>query len=293
MQDVADVGLVYAHAEGVCRDHDGRAVVYEFLLIARALRVRQARVVAHGLDAFFAQPLADLFDGLARGAVDYSRGVRELADVAHHRGVFVVGALDVEEEVFAVEACCERERVAQPELFYYVGAHLGRGGRGEGRDWRARGQAVHDGRDVEVRGAEVVAPVGNAVRLVDDYELRRCLAQEVAEAAFEPLGRDVEQADFSVSRGAEYLGCIFPVHSAVYRRGADAVLAQRVDLVFHQRYERGDDDGEAARHYRRYLIAERLARARRHDADRVAARTYRLDELELAFAEAVVAEYFF
>ena len=97
VQDVADVGLVYAHAEGVGRDHDRGAVVYEFLLIARALRVGQARVVAHGLDAFFAQPLADLFDGLARGAVDYSRGVRELADVAHHRGVFVVGALDVEE----------------------------------------------------------------------------------------------------------------------------------------------------------------------------------------------------
>ena len=138
-----------------------------------------------------------------------------------------------------------------------------------------------------------MAPVGDAVRLVDDYELRRGLAQEVAEAAFEPLGRDVEQADFSVSRGAEYLRGLLPVHRAVYRRGADAVLAQRVDLVFHQRYERRYDNGEAARHYRRYLVAERLARAGRHDADSVAARGYRLDELELAFAEAVVAEYFF
>ena len=44
--DEADVGLVYAHAEGVCRDHYALAVELEVLLIPPPLLLSEAGVIA-------------------------------------------------------------------------------------------------------------------------------------------------------------------------------------------------------------------------------------------------------
>ena len=65
VDDVVDVRLVDAHAEGVRGDHHAGAVVEEVILVAVALCRREARVVARGRDATRAQKLAELLDGLA------------------------------------------------------------------------------------------------------------------------------------------------------------------------------------------------------------------------------------
>jgi Cdc6-like AAA superfamily ATPase len=42
-----------------------------------------------------------------------------------------------------------------------------------------------------------------------------------------------------------------------------------LDLIFHQRNQRGDDKGQAPKSQRRDLIAERFSTARRHDGQRI------------------------
>jgi hypothetical protein len=65
---------------------------------------------------------------------------------------------------------------------------------------------------------------------------------------------------------------------------------ERLDLVLHQRDERRDDDGEVVREQRGKLVAERLARARRHHDERVATRERGLARLALAASEAGESE---
>ena len=65
---------------------------------------------------------------------------------------------------------------------------------------------------------------------------------------------------------------------------------QRIALVAHQRDERRDDDREAVEREPRQLVAERLARARRHDDERVSPVERRLDGLLLPGAKRLVPE---
>ena len=71
--------------------------------------------------------------------------------------------------------------------------HLRRGGRGRGED-RIGAEPAGGVAKAEVVGAEVVAPLRDAVRLVDDEAADRDLAQRLEEAGRgEALGRHVEQ----------------------------------------------------------------------------------------------------
>ncbi len=69
--------------------------------------------------------------------------------------------------------------------------------------------------------------------------------------------------------------------------GLDPRFAQRAHLVAHQRDQRRDDHRHALAHQRGQLEAQRLAAARRHDRQHVAACGHRLDDLLLSGAETV------
>ena len=72
------------------------------------------------------------------------------------------------------------------------------------------------------------------------------------------------------------------------RRG-NARALERCDLILHQRDERRDDERDARQEQRGDLIAERLAPARRHDAQRIAPRENGVDEFLLPRAKRAVA----
>ena len=65
---------------------------------------------------------------------------------------------------------------------------------------------------------------------------------------------------------------------------------QRVDLVFHQRDQRGHHDADARTQQRRDLITHRLAAAGRHQHNGVAPCNNVLDDRELLATEAVEPE---
>ena len=69
-----------------------------------------------------------------------------------------------------------------------------------------------------------------------------------------------------------------------------AVGPERGGLIVDQRHQRRDDDGRPLRQDRRDLVAQRLARARRHHGERAGAGDEEIDDLALAGPEGLIAE---
>ena len=124
---------------------------------------------------------------------------------------------------------------------------LRRRGRGR-RDDRLRAEPARGVGEAEVVGTEVVAPLRDAVRLVDDEQPDRHLAQRLEEARRgEALGRDVEQPQLAGARALQHRAVLVGVALGVDERDASRrAPLQRLDLVLHQRDERRDDDREVA-----------------------------------------------
>ncbi len=143
----------------------------------------------------------------------------------------------------AVERAAQHEDVVA-ELLGDVGGHAGVGGGGGGQDGYAGGQVAEERADPPVVGPEVVAPVGDAVRLVDDQQpagRRQPRQHLVAEAGVvQPLGRDEQHVDLA---GRDLLVDRLPLLGVrgVDRHRPDAGPLGGRDLVAHQRQQRRDD----------------------------------------------------
>ena len=294
MHDEAHVLLVDAHAEGR-RGHDhlpARRGRDPPLLARRALLRAQPRVVRRRADALRLQRRSErVARAPHRGVDDAGHGVGALA---------AAGQLDLSLRVVAaagVDALQPGAEVLEPgvvlvggeaDLVVQVGAGDGGGegfkrvgGEAEGvddvvADLRRGGGGKADDGDAGKGGAEVgqvqegcaevVAPLADAVGLVDGDAGQLVLGVDGAQRGAEGfrkgvLGRDVEEAGArvpalqvgqdSVARRA--------VRGAVQRGHGDARGFQLRHLVLHQRQQRRDADGDAVVQHRRQLIAERLA----------------------------------
>jgi hypothetical protein len=143
---------------------------------------------------------------------------------------------------------------------------------------------------------EVVAPLADAVRLVDrdQRDPRRRDPQRVDEPrAAEPLRRDVDQRVHPGADAVDDVALLLGPGGRGQRRRGDAAGAQRVDLVLHQRDQRRHHERDAAliaEHHRRELVAQRLAGAGRHHRDHRVAGEHVGDHVGLARAQPVVPE---
>ena len=148
------------------------------------------------------------------------------------------------------------------------------------------GKHVREAVEGAVFGPEIMAPLRNAMGLVDGDQreargfqpveglgLQQRFRSHVEEVQLAPLDIAPEQILF---RAPE---------PGIERRRLDAGLPERRHLVFHQRNEGRDDEADARAHQRRDLVAERLASAGRHQDEGVIARDHMLDDLPLPLAE--------
>ncbi len=193
-------------------------------------------------------------------------------------------------DVRAVEARHEHARAAEREPLDDLLAGLRVGG-GRERDARHIRVALVQHGEQQVVRPEVVAPLRDAVRLVDGEERDARLVEQLEAARrAEPLGRHVQQVELAREQlaldGAGRRG----IERRVQELGADAELRERGDLVLHQRDQRRDHHGRARPQQRRELVAQRLAAARRHEHQCVAARDDVLDDLALRAVEVGVPE---
>ena len=122
--------------------------------------------------------------------------------------------------------------------------------------------------ELAVLRPEIVAPLADAVRLVDGDEAHAALLQHPPEAlaalADQPLGRHVEQPAAILAQRWRGPRRARAAVSVLFRYdGRDAVDAQAVDLILHQRDERRHDQREAAARRRQRRVGGAGARADR------------------------------
>ncbi len=212
------------------------------------------------------------------------------ADEAQQLGARVVSVDDRISDVRAIETRDEHARVAQREPLDDLLARERIGGGGE-RDARRVGKAFVQRGELQVLRAEVVAPLRDAVRLVDRDQRDMHSIEQFQEAGRDgALGRDVEQVEFARAQRRLDLARFARGERGVERRCAHAGLTQRGDLVLHQRDQRRDDDPASLAQQRRQLVTHRLAAAGRHQHERVARADQVHDDLVLLAAKRVVAE---
>ena len=176
-------------------------------------------------------------------------------------------------EVRTIERSDEHQGIAQPQLRHDVASHPLGGGCGE-RMERHAGKIVAQASELAIFRTEVVPPLADAVRLVDRDEAdaggREHPAQRLASLGHDPLGRDVQQPAPAVAHARQHAVALVRQQRAVQVGRRDPIGTQAVDLIFHQRYERRDDQRNADAPLPvddcRRLKAQRLATAgREHD----------------------------
>ena len=168
-----------------------------------------------------------------------------------------------------------------------AGARIGGGGDG---DPRHAGKQLDQPAQAAIVGPEVVAPLGDAVRLVDGDQAERQLAQPVDHVRLgQALGRDIEQVELSGLGRAPDGRAVVHGDSGVEPRGGDAQLFQRLDLVGHQGDQGRDDQAQAWAQHGGDLIADALAAAGRQDGQDVAPGQDFLDHLRLTPPEVRMA----
>ena len=119
--------------------------------------------------------------------------------------------------------------------------------------------------EAQVVGAEVVAPLAQAVRLVDGEAAHADLLHGGQEAVDpEALGGHVQEPNLAGAHPREPALPFVAFEQAVDAGRRQPTLAQRRHLVVHQRDQRRDDDGKAVVDEGRQLVAQRLAVAGGH-----------------------------
>ena len=292
MNHEAYVRFVDAHAECIGRNDHPRLAADPVLLFEAAGQVTHATVVAVGFDPVFLQefgdglglfPRADINDPATRYVVHDTQQVFALVfGAAYHVG-----------EIRPRKAHLFEVRLAKAQVLHDVGRHFRRR-RSSQREDRRFGLQVAQPRDLQVGGPEVVPPLRNAVRLVHgdqrNFHLREAHPKQFA---VDPFGGDIEKLHVAVNAVVEDAVDLLPPASSMDRLGQDPAAAQPVDLVFHQRNERRDNDAYSFGRKRRYLVDDRLAAAGGHQHERVTPRGDRFDCLELQRSERVVSPVFF
>jgi hypothetical protein len=253
--------------------------------------VFHAGVIRHRADAVFVQELSRLLDLFARQAV-HDAGVARMLGADEVEQLLAAGGLfdDRITDVRAVEGGDEFTGVVELQAVRDLVARL-LVGRGRERDARHVGKLLVQDRQADVFRAEIVAPLRDAVRLVD-REQRDARIVEQVEAALrhQALGRHVDQVDFAGAHQAFDAQRFLEGLGRIQEGRAHADFFQRIDLVLHQRDQRRDDHAHALAQQRGDLVAQRLAAAGRHQDQGVAAAGDVIDDVGLLPAEGGVTE---
>ena len=294
VHDEGNVGFVNAHAERIGRHDHRRAVGDEILLRFGAQLVGHPRVVAHRVHAAVVQHGGHFLHALARAAVDDAALPPVLRQKAAQLRVAILRPAHLKKEIRPVEPRQNVVWILQFQQPDDVRADGLRRRRGEGAQARPPGQLAQKRRDLQIAGAEILPPLADAVRLIDD-DLRDFRALRKAEERIgqQPLRRDVDDFIRAAPRVLQRERILARGQGAVEIRRANAVLQQREHLIAHQRNERRDDERHALQHERGNLVADRLARAGGHDGHHVAPAQNGGHRVLLSGAKIVVAKNLF
>ncbi len=291
MADVAHVRLVDSHAEGDRRHHHDARPVQKRILVGVADAGIETGMIGQRVDALGRQLFRQPFDALARRAIDDAGLALVAADEVHDLSRRIVLAHEGEMQVRPVEGAHEDPRLGAEEFRHdlVAGAGIGAGGDRDDRRIAERG-----GRraQVHVFRPKVMAPLRDAMRLVDGEPVDAGLAQPVERPGFEqPLRRNVEQPHRPRFERRFDDGIVGVGVARVQGAGDDAAIGELTHLIAHQGDQRRDDHRQLAAHDGRQLVAQRFAGARRHDGQHILAGQQRLHHFGLAGTQRGEAEH--
>ena len=173
MDDEREVGLVVAHAERRRRDHALQLVALQQLFDLEPAFVRIIARVGPRRDAVACEPVggaARIVDGERVDDAGAGKRRDRLREPRQPLGLRRK-MQHVEREALAIERTAQHDQVVTELIDDVVDDAIVRGCRGAQHRNAAR-QQIEDARDPSVVGPEVVAPVADAVRLVDHEEPR-------------------------------------------------------------------------------------------------------------------------
>lgn len=302
MEHEAQIGFVEAHPQRTRRDERLDLIALEHALEFRTLiDVGLARVRAHVMSVLAQQPSGVDRRGDSERVDD--AGARQIAQMAQQPGEAlrrVLQAQHAQAQRRASQWSADREhrvsdvgRVPGAQLLGHIGDDAAVRRRG-GREHRYLGRHLRDQvAQPAIVGAEVVAPVADAVRLVDHqhpepaHQVGQLLGTE--RRVVEALGRDEQHIDLVAVERCEHVAPLVRV-GGVDRDSAHAHALGRGDLVAHEREQRRHQHGgpcaPATQQERRDEVHGRLAPSRAlHDERAPTPVDQRLDGLELSFVE--------
>ena len=160
----------------------------------------------------------------------------------------------------------------EPERARDLLPHAGRGASGE-RHGLGLAQPIAGPRQLPVAGPEIVAPLGNAVRLVHHQQPGRMpCRRELLAQALEPLGRDVQQPERAVGDGLRRTSACSAVPRLLLRQAAGSPRARAASTWSCISEIRGETTMLSPRqHQRGNLEADGLAAAGGQHRERVPA----------------------
>ena len=205
MGDKAHVGLVNAHAKGNRGHHHHAVFAQKPVLVALAQFAVQPCVVGQRVNPGFAQGLRYVFHLFARLAVDDAGVVRVFAlnKAQQLRGGFALFDNRVA-DVGPIETADKGARVLKLQALKNVGARQVVGGGGQRHAWHAGKALVQHGQR-PVFGAEVVAPLAHAMRLVNRKQAELAALEQRVELRQkarrgDALGRRVQERDVAAQQ---------------------------------------------------------------------------------------------
>jgi hypothetical protein len=251
-----------------------------------------ATVIRHRRDALLPQQSRNLLD-VPHGGRIHDRGIGQaaqrcqelplLVDVTRHRlhGVGKVGTMN---------SRADDAQRADTELPRDVLDNFGRCG-GRQRQHGRRSEAADRTHRFEVRRPEIVAPLADAVRFIDDEQIDVGMTQHRSELGGGELFRcgedelDAPPPDF----GARALN-VAGRHGTVDLHSRQSKCPQLFELIPHQRNQGRHHEGHSGLDEGWSLVAEGLAGAGRHDGKGVPAGEHRVDHGALPRPELADAE---
>ena len=179
MNHEADVGLVDPQSEGIGRHHDRDLSAHEPVLAGGPIGGLHPAMVGGHLEASGAQARGQVVECPDRRHVDDSAALGPPQEIGHLLLplLLVIGGGHREMEVGPIEPGMDDPGVGDVQLFENIFDHLLGRRRGEGEHGRPA-KLVDDRAQALVLGTEVMPPLADAMRLVDDEEVEWHTAQQ-------------------------------------------------------------------------------------------------------------------
>ena len=262
--DGAYVGLIDTHTKGIGSHYHTCAAPLPSVLLSVLVVGGKPCVEKIGTDTVFVKEIGNLFRLLPATHV-YDRCACYTAEYPEHLLELVVGmAYDVV-EVLSLETLSEDPMLRKPQFVLNIVDYDGRS-RSRQSQYRHSGiQHIEYIGYMQIRRAEVVAPLRDTVSLIDRYHTysqKFHVAQK--QLRLQPFRRDVEELKIAVLAVFERRKYLFVRHTRIDGSGFDASGTEILDLVFHQCHQRRHHQTQPVESHRRHLKGDRLTAARRH-----------------------------